>query len=137
MPSAHFYFELLPTTLTKLADPRSAPSHVQEEEGQQLEQPQPQQVPPHPMLTAGKALGLYAAGTAAGYGGLLGARGVRNILRARKGLPPTELFQADSVLPHALPALAGIGTVAFEHAQHSLFDRMRADAEARRKLRGG
>lgn len=132
-----------PLTFTKWAEARPAPSHVPEEDGQQLEQPAPKPaMPPHPLLTAGKTLGLYAAGTGVGYGGLLGARALRNVVRARKGLPPVELFQPTSVVTHAVPALMGIGTVAFDHAQHTLFDRMREDEAKRRaireeKLRGG
>jgi hypothetical protein len=138
MLSARFYLELLPNTLAKLADVRPEPSHVAGEEGQQLEQPTPEPAkPPHPLLTAGKTLGLYAGGTALGYGGLMGARAIRNVVRARKGLPPTELFQPDSVITHAVPALVGIGTVAFDHAQNTLFDRMRADEAKRRELSGG
>lgn len=125
-----------PQTFAKVAEARPAPSHVPEEDGQQLEQPAPKPaMPPHPLLTAGKTLGLYAAGTTAGYGGLLGARGIRNLVRARKGLAPVELFQPNSVITHAVPALMGIGTVAFDHAQHTLFDRMREDEAKRRALR--
>jgi hypothetical protein len=130
MLSERFLRENFPN-IFKMASEAKEVTQVDEEAAQQA-QPQPERRPTHPLLTAGKVLGAYGAGTAAGYGGLLGANALSKSLRG--GQP---LINKMGPAMHAIPALAGIGTVAFTHAQNSLFDRMRADEERRREMRGG
>jgi hypothetical protein len=115
-------------SLLKLASPEEAP-YVDEESAQQ-EQPEPQKRPELPALTAAKTLGAFGLGTMAGYGGLLGANELSKSLRNK------PLFDKFHPVMHALPAISGIGTVAFNHAQRSLFDRMQENAEKRRVMRG-
>lgn len=119
-------------SLLKLASPEQAP-YVDEESAQQ-EQPEPytppQKMPELPAITAAKTLGAFGLGTMAGYGGLLGANELSKSLRNK------ALFTKFHPAMHALPAISGIGTVAFNHAQRALFDRMQENAEKRRVMRG-
>lgn len=106
----------------KLAVVKEAPTSVAEEGAQQEQpQPEPEKKPLHPALTAAKYLGAYGAGTLAGYGGMYGIQKLR-------GKP----FNPQGLAVHAIPALAGFGSLAFAHAQNSLFDRMKEDALKRR-----
>jgi hypothetical protein len=116
-------------SLLKLASPEEAP-YVDEESAQQ-EQPEPQKMPELPAITAAKTLGSFGLGTMAGYGGLLGANELSKAMRGNK-----PLFDKLHPAMHALPAISGIGTVAFNHAQRALFDRMQENAEKRRAMRG-
>jgi hypothetical protein len=115
-------------SLLKLASPEEAP-YVDEESAQQ-EQPEPQKMPELPAITAAKTLGSFGLGTMAGYGGLLGADRISRAMRDK------ALFDQFHPAMHAIPALSGIGTVAFNHAQRALFDRMQENAEKRRAMRG-
>lgn len=102
---------------------------VEDEEANQQDAMEPVDVkkPQHPALTAAKYLGGYGAGTLAGYGGMQAGQAISKALR--KGKP---MVGKGSVLMHAVPAMAGLGGLAFTHAQNTMFDRMREDSVKRR-----
>jgi len=85
----------------------------------------PPQKPTHPALTAAKYLGAYGLGTGLGYGAMYGLQKLRN-----KPLEPHGLAF------HSIPALAGLGGLAFTHAQNMMFERMKEDALKRREMSG-
>lgn len=92
----------------------------------QLEKLGEDKKPPHPLATAGKALGSYALGTGAGYLGVMGAN------ELSKHLAGQPLVRKGGAAQHLIPALTGAATLAFNHAQNRLFKKLDKDIEGRR-----
>lgn len=83
--------------------------------------------PEHPLMTAAKGLGAYGLGTGVGYGGLMLAEKLKPQLRDKRLM--------SGPAKHIIPAATGLGALAFQFGQDSVFKRMRRNQEEREKMK--
>lgn len=91
-----------------------------------IDDPEEEELPPHPAWTGAKGALGFGAGMGAGY---LGARGVDKLMRA-KGHP--GLHPAARV---GIPVVSGLAGLGYAHAQGVTLDKMREDAAKRRRMK--
>lgn len=85
-------------------------------------------MPPHPLATIGKRVGMFSLGLGAGY---LGLHGANALARKYTGKPLIDSQTAQMVTP----AVAGLGAMAYDIWKNELSDKTQRDAEIRRGLR--